>query len=70
MSKRRKPARKKAKRAPKVKIKKVVLPPATVLKVELPKSVVPVVVHPTPGVVEITPVRRAKRSWWQELFGN
>jgi len=60
------------KNRPKVKLKKVVLTPVSVLQVKVPPGIVPVVVaDPERRVVEIAPVvkAKAKKSWWAEIFG-
>ena len=61
------------KAAKKPKIKKVVLTPATVLQVVVPKDIVPVVAQdPEARTVEIAPVPRShqRKSWWETLWGS
>lgn len=53
-------------------VKKVVLNPTAVLKVELPKGHLPIVaVDPKRRIVEIVPVPAAKKekTWWDHWFG-
>lgn len=57
----------------KPKIKKVVLTPATVLQVVVPKDIVPVVAQdPEARTVEIVPVPRShqRKSWWDSFWGS
>lgn len=64
--------RRKAKKAmpPVARVKKVVLPATGVVQVVIPKGVVPIVAADVAkGVVEIVPVKRTKRTWWQSVFG-
>lgn len=45
-------------------VKKVTLPKAGVVQVVVPKDVVPIVAQGD-GVVEIVPVKKTKKRWWQ-----
>lgn len=67
MTKRRAVKRSKAKPA---KVRKIALPPTGVLQVAVPKGHVPIVAADlSKGVVEIVPVKRTKKTWWQSVFG-
>lgn len=58
-----------SKRKP-VKIKKVALPKAGVVRVLVPQGVVPTIVaDPQKGIVEIVPVP-VKKTWWQSVWGS
>ena len=54
-------------------VKKVTLPPAGIVHVEIPKDVTPMVATDTvKGVIEIIPVKREhkkKETWWDFFFG-
>ena len=63
MTKRKKLKTKPRKRKPVV--KKVNLPPAGIVRVVVPPDVKPVVAHdPVTGVVDIVPLPRQKKAWW------
>ncbi len=52
-----------------VTVKKVALPPATILQIKVPEALKPlVVVHR--DRVDILPVPKKKLSWWQSVFGE
>lgn len=51
-------------------VRKVALPKAGVVRVVVPKGVVPTIVaDPAKGIVEIVPVP-VKKTWWQTVMGS